>query len=163
MQCNSQAILRNDLEAFEHGAGRRRRQVAEGIAHEAFEAGDAAVDQSLQVLDGVLRKQAVEAVIDVRLLCRLLLEGKRLRVFRGRIDVGHLEHGGDAPCGRRRGSGLPVLLVRIAGLAEVDMHVDCPRQQMQAAGVEYFARARHGGLFADRQYAAVLDRDGGIE
>src|SRR5205823_1043076 len=51
MKRNSQAMLGDDLETLEHGAGRRRRQIAEGVAHEAFESGNAPLDQRLQLID----------------------------------------------------------------------------------------------------------------
>jgi hypothetical protein len=41
MKCNPQATLGDDLEAFEHGTRRGRGEIAEGIAHEAFEARNA--------------------------------------------------------------------------------------------------------------------------
>jgi hypothetical protein len=44
MEGNSHAMLGNDLKTFEHGAGGRRRQIAEGIAHKAFESGNSPVD-----------------------------------------------------------------------------------------------------------------------
>src|SRR5205823_1043071 len=64
MKRNSQAMLGNDLETLEHGAGRRRRQIAEGVAHEAFASGNAPRDQRLKLIDIVLREEAVEANID---------------------------------------------------------------------------------------------------
>ena len=39
------------------------------------------------------------------------------------------------------------------------VHVDGARQNMQAGGVEGFARRRHGFVGADRKNTAVLDRD----
>src|SRR5215510_16140076 len=48
MKGDSHAMLRDDLEAFEHGTGGRRRQIAESIAHKAFESSNSAVDQALQ-------------------------------------------------------------------------------------------------------------------
>src|SRR5215470_20057484 len=56
MKGNSHAMLRDDLEAFEHGTGGRRRQIAESIAHKAFESSNSTVDQSLQLIDIVLRQ-----------------------------------------------------------------------------------------------------------
>src|SRR5437867_11911547 len=74
MKRNSQAMLGDDLETLEHGAGRRRRQIAEGVAHEAFESGNAPLDQRLQLIDIVLREQAVATVIDLLYSCDLLFE-----------------------------------------------------------------------------------------
>src|SRR6516225_11430461 len=76
MKGNSHAMLGDDLEAFEHGAGGRRGQISEGIAHKTFESSNSAVDQGLQLIDVVLREQAIQTVIDMRFFCRLLFEGK---------------------------------------------------------------------------------------
>ena len=42
-----------DLEAFEHRAIRRRRQIAEGVSHEALEAADTVGHQVLKTVDVV--------------------------------------------------------------------------------------------------------------
>ena len=52
-----------------------------------------------------------------------------------------------------------VLLVRIAGIAEMHMHVDRAGQHVQAGSVERLARGRHRLVGADRDDVAVLDRD----
>ena len=163
MKRNSQAMLGDDLETLEHGAGRGRRQIAEGVAHEAFESGNAPLDQRLQLIDIVLREQAVETVIDVRFFCGLLFERKPLGRRGRRIDIRHLEHRGDAAHRGCRRAGLPILLVRVPGLAEVHVHVDCAWQQMKAACVERFPRARQRALLADGKYPAVFDRDRSIK
>ena len=78
MQRDALAGRRHHLEGFQHGAGRRRRDLAEGVAHVELEADHAALDQRRHVLDGVLAQQAVEAEIDMRLRGRdAVLGGER--------------------------------------------------------------------------------------
>ena len=72
MKRNPQAVFGDNLKTFQHGAGGRRRQIAEGIPHETFEACNSAFNQRFKLIDIVLGKEAVEAVIDVRFACRFL-------------------------------------------------------------------------------------------
>ena len=60
------AALRQDLEAFEDRTVGRCRQVAEGVAHEALEAGGAGVDQGFELVDVVFVEQGMDAEIDMR-------------------------------------------------------------------------------------------------
>ena len=53
-----------------------------------------------------------------------------------RVQVGHPEHGGDPAGRRRRGAGADVLLVDVAGLAQMDVHVHHPRQHPLVPGVD---------------------------
>ncbi len=71
MQRDAQAVAGDDLEPFQHGAGAGRGQVAEGVAHEALERGHPARGQRVQMLEVVLRQQAIQAVIHPRLARRL--------------------------------------------------------------------------------------------
>ena len=137
-----------------------RRQVAEGIADEGLEAGDAAREQLFQVVDGVVAEQAVDAEVDVGRFGRLLLQPQGLDGAGGRVGVGHLEHGRDAAaCGRRR-TGLPGFLVRIARVAEVHMTVDRARQEVEAVGAHFLARrAAHQVVVSDGDDVFTGDRD----
>ena len=160
MQRDALAGRRHDLECLQHRAGRGRRNFAEGVAHIELEADHAAVDQRADIGDGLLAEQTVEPVIDMRLgrgdgvlfrenLCR---SGRRNRVR-------HVEHSGHAAEGRRRRAARPVFLVRIAGIAEMHMHVDRAGQDMEAGGIERLARGRHRLLRADRENFSVLHGD----
>ena len=53
-----------------------------------------------------------------------------------RVEVGHPEHGGHSPGGGRGGAGADVLLVDVAGLAQVHVHVDHARQHPLAGRVD---------------------------
>ena len=161
VQRNALAGRRHDLEGFQHGAGRGRGDLAESVAHIELEADHAAGDQRRHVGDGVVAEQAVEAEIDAGFLRGDgVLGGKRRGVAGRRDGVRHVEHGGDAAERGGRGAARPVLLVRIAGIAEMDVNVDGAGQDMQPARVEGFRSRRHRGIGADRENAAVLDGDG---
>src|SRR5258707_12793658 len=152
MKRNSQAMLGDDLKTFEYGAGRGRRQMAEGVAHEAFEWGNASLDQRLQVIDVVLGEQPVETVIHVRFFCVLLFQRKRLGGRGRRIDIRHLEYG-RAPAHRGcGGASLPILLVRVTRLAGMHMDVYRSWQEVKNPCVERFPRPRPRTLPAGRQY-----------
>ncbi len=60
------AAPRQDFEAFEHRAIGRRRQIAEGVAHETLEAGGAGVDQGVELVDVVFVEQGMDAEVDMR-------------------------------------------------------------------------------------------------
>ena len=157
-------VWRDHLERFEHRAGRGRGNLAEGVAHIELEADHAAVDQRGNVLDRVLAEHGVEAVIDVRLLGRhLVLGGERFRRADGRDRVRHVEHGGDAAEGRRDRAAREVLLLRIAGIAEMHMHVDRAGQHVHAGDVDCLARWRHCVRAADAENLSVLDGDGRLD
>jgi hypothetical protein len=114
--------------------------------------------------DGVLAEQAIQAEIDTGFTGGdRVLGGQRLGVAGRRNGVRHVEHRGDAAEGRGRGSARPVLLVRIARVAEMHVHVDGAGQNVQAARIEGLARERHRLVGADRDDAAVLDRDAGCD
>jgi hypothetical protein len=118
------------------------QQAAGGRAHEDLH--PAAAGQGLQpgqLFDVLGRRADEEGVIDPGpALGPGELVGERLGVQRARPGVGHLENRGDtAQRGRRRAAG-QVLLVLHAGLAEVDLGVDDPRQDMQARGLDGLRR-----------------------
>ncbi len=159
MERDAQARWRDDLEAFQHRPGRGRGEVAESVPHEALEGVDAAGDEAGQFVDIVLGEQAVETVIDMglrggRLLLAQLHDGSRRR-----MRVRHLEHRGRAAHRRGGRAGAPILLVRVAGLAEMDMHVDRAGQQELARDIDRLPGRRHGSGGADQGDQAVLDRD----
>ena len=140
VQRDALAGLRHHLEGFEHRAGGGRGDLAERVAHVELEADHAGLDQRRHVLDRVLAEHGVEAVIDMRLLGRhLVLGGERLRRADGRDRVRHVEHGGDAAERRRDRAAREVFLLRIAGIAEVHMHVDRAGQDVHAGDVDGLA------------------------
>ena len=160
MERDTVAVLGHVFEALQHGAGGRRGQIAEGIAHETLEADDAAGDQVGQVFEVLFRQEPVDSEIDMRLFGGefvLLAQG-----FGGacrRVDVGHLEHGGHPAhrCGGR--AGAPVFLVGVAGLPEMDMGIDGAGQHVHAGGIQRFGCGRHCARVADSKDFAVPDRD----
>jgi len=120
MQRDALAGWRNHLESFQHGACRRRRNLAERIAHIELEADDAAGDEIGHVGDRVLAKQPIEAIVDMsRLAGELMFFRQNFLGADGRDGIGHIEDGGDAAIGCRRRSGAEVFLVRIARVAEM--------------------------------------------
>ncbi len=152
----------DDLEGFEHGAVAGGRQVAEGVAHEALEAGDAGLGERRQLVEVVLVEQPVDAVVDMRLAFGgVLLERQGVEVGGRRMGVRHLEHGRDAAARGRRGAGAPVLLVLVARLAEMHVAVDDAGQQVAALGIDGLGRRRHQVVGADRRDHAVADRQAG--
>ena len=132
MQRNTFSGARHRLEGFEHRAGGGRGNLAEGIAHVALEA-DHACRQRRHMLDRVLAEQAVEAEVHMCFLGRhLVLGGEDIGCAGRRNRIRHVEHGGDAAerCCRR--AAREVFLVRIAGVAEMHVHVDRAGQHMHA-------------------------------
>ena len=158
------AAAREDLEALEHRAVGGRRQVAEGVAHEAFEARDTGVHQGLELPDVVLVEQPVDPIVDVglRLGDRLLL-AQRFNGPGGRPGVRHFEDGGHAAAGGAPGPGLPVLLVVVAGRAEVDVGVDRTGEDVLAGRVDRLASGWERVARADRDDRLGGDRDGCLE
>ena len=96
----------------------------------------------------------------MRLLgCHVVLRRKNLGRAGRRDRVGHVEYRRDAAEGGCRGAAREILLVRITGIAEVHVHVDCARQHVHPRSVESLTRMRHRRLVADRDDAAILDGD----
>ena len=129
-------------------------------AHEHLDAGGARQALQLGDVGGVLpRSTDPEGEVAMHAVARPRhLVGER-RLARGeRIGVGHLEHGGDAAEHRRPRAGFEVLLVGQAGLAEMHLGVDDAGQEVEAAGVDLFARARAGEV-ADRADSPAGDAD----
>ena len=151
-------MARDDLEPFQHRAGRGGGQIAEGVAHKAFEADHAARDQVFEIGEIFLAQQAVKPVIDMRLGGgeRMLLRKLDL-ARRRRIDVGHFEYGRHTAHRGGGGPRLPIFFVCVAGLAEMHMRVDGAGQDMHAGRVERFRRRRHRRIVADGEDLAVLD------
>ena len=77
MDHGAYAQRRQDLKAFEQSAVGGRGQVAEGVADKGLEAAHAAFKQLLQVGDGVVAQQAMNAVVHIGRLRRLELERQR--------------------------------------------------------------------------------------
>ena len=111
-------------------------------AHEHLDAGAAGQPFELgQVLGVVARAADEEGEIAMHPVMRALhLVGHRLRAGGQRIGVRHLEHRGDAAHHRAARSGLQVLLVGEAGLAEMHLGIDHAGQDMQAAAIDGLGR-----------------------
>jgi hypothetical protein len=151
MQRNSLAGRCDNLESFQHRAGRRRGNLAERIAHIELETDDAAAHQFGNMRDRVVAEQSVETEIDASLARRdFMLGGKRLRIPRWRNGVRHVEDGGDAAEGGGCRSARPIFLVGITRIAEMDVDIDGARQNMQTGGVKSLQSRRHRFVSADR-------------
>jgi hypothetical protein len=73
----------------------------------------------------------------------LLAQGAQLRrVVEHRIGVGHRHHGDETAGRRGAGAGVEVLLVLLAGRAQVDVRVDEARQQVAALAVDHLGARR---------------------
>ena len=163
MKRNSLPGRGDHFERLEHCAGRWRRDLAESVAHVELKADDR-LGELRHMPDRVFAEQPVKAEIDMRLLgCHLMLGRQDLRRARRRDGVRHVEHGGHAAEGRRRRAGGEILLVRIAGIAEVHVHIDGAGQHVQALRVERLARWRHRLIGADRDNDSILDGNAGID
>ena len=76
----------------------------------------------------------------------------------GRRDlVGHVDDGGDAAANRGGRPSREVLLVRYAGIAEVDVGVDQAGQDVQTGGVDDLLAVRQCVVGADSDDLAVGD------
>ena len=124
---------------------------------------DAAGDQSGELGDVVLGQQAVEAEIDIGLLCGCLLGAQLHHAAGRRMGVRHLEDRGRAAHGGGGGAGLPILLVRVAGLAEMDMDVDRAGQDVQAGDIHHLLRRGHRCSGTDGEDYTILDRHVGAK
>ena len=138
MQRNALAGRRHDLERFEHGAGGRRGDLAERVAHVKLEADDAAVDE-LGDMSRSCPRQADRRGQNQRTPCLAAMACLAASACGGagrRNGVRHIEHRGDAAERGRRGPGPPILLVRIARIAEMHVDVDGAGKDVQAGRVE---------------------------
>ncbi len=162
VQRDPQAVARDDLEPLQHRARGGRGQVAEGVAHEALEGVGAGRDQPVELAKVVLREQAVEAEIHAGFPRRLLLRTQLQGRARGRVRVGHLEHGRRAAHGG--GAGAPILLVGVARLAEMHVHVDGAGEEVEARDVHHLLRLRQRRAGREqRLHQPVPDRHVGAE
>src|SRR6185369_15434560 len=93
----------------------------------------------------------------------LELGGENLGCGNRRNRVRHVEHSGDAAEGRRARAALEVLLMGIAGIAEVHMHVDRAGQHVHPGDINGLLRGWHCVKRADRQNFAVLDRNRSVD
>ena len=155
---------RQDLEPLQHRPVGRRRQVAEGVSHEALEPAHPGARQIFEVVYVVLVEEAVNPIIDMGLpLGARLLVAQRLQRARRRMGVRHLENRGGSAAGRRRRAGLPVLLVVVSGFAEMDVAVDRARKDVQPTGVDGLARRRGHLAGGDADDPLAVDRDVGLD
>ena len=76
--------------------------------------------------------------------------------IQGRFGVGHASHGGETAGDRGGRAGGDRFFTRLAGLAQVHVHIDEAGRD-ERAGRFHDARVRGGEMFADRDHDAVLD------
>ncbi len=88
----------------------------------------------------------------------LELVGKLVRLGRGRLGIGHFEHGGDATEHRTARSRFQIFLPLHARLAEMNLAVDHPGKDMQTGAVKHLAGGSLGEI-ADLDDLAVTDAD----
>ncbi len=135
-----------------------RRGVVSG--HEELGAGGDRTVQAGQQFRVLGVHADVEGVVGQRVaLDHVGLVGHGLRGQRRRQGVGHVHHRGEAAGDRGPAAVLPVLLVRQAGGAEVDVGVDEARQDIVVAGV-HAGHGRGGGvLVGEGGDASAGDQD----
>ena len=160
VQRNSLSRRSNGLKTFQHLARGRRRNAAERVAHVQLEADRADVDQFRHPLDRGRTQHSVKTKVDMRLL-RGHFEFRRedFAAVDGRKGIGHIEDCRDAAERSGKRSRSEVFLVRIAGIAEVNMVVDRAGQQVQPVRIQRFLGGGHRLCVADRYDNAVLDRN----
>ena len=134
-------VCGHDLEGFEHRAGRRRRDFAEGVAHVELEADHAAVDQLRHVARSCPRRAARRGRnrhAPSRPRSCASRRGRRAVPVAGMV-FGMSNTVVTPPNAAAAVPLCPVFLVRIAGVAEMHMHVDRAGQDVQAGCVDGFA------------------------
>ena len=146
-----------DFERIEDRAVRRARHQGILAAHVELERHRAGLGHGLELAGVVLADVAVDAEIDHGLPLRdfELLQhrfGSRGR----RVGVRHIEHRGDAADRRGLRRAGPGFLVGEAWLAEVHVHVDGTRQDVEAARVDALPGRRHRFRGADGCDLAAL-------
>ncbi len=92
-----------------------------------------------------------------------VLGGQDFRRAGRRDGIGHIEDGRDAAEGRSGGAAFPIFLVRIARIAEMHVHIDGARQDMQTAGVESLRACGMASAAPTGQHAAILDRQARVD
>ena len=93
----------------------------------------------------------------------LLLDADLLGIFGRRDLVRHVDDGRDAAADRCGRAGREVLLVRHAGIAEMDVGVDQAGQDVQAGGVDRLLAVRQRVVGADRDDLAVGNGNAALE
>ena len=123
MQRDPFAGRRHDSKHFQHRAGGRRRDLAEGVAHVELETDDAAGGQFRHVLDRVLAQQSIKPEVDVRFLgCPCGACQRECSAFRWAGMVFGMSNTVVTPPNAAAAVAREVLLVRIAGIAEMDVY-----------------------------------------
>jgi hypothetical protein len=158
---------------LDHGQSHARRG-GQGLAHDAvFEDGVAVVGDGhcaggldgRIVVDGLALRSARGRGdgkdANGRAALRRLHPAGNLRRVVHRDGVGHGRNGGESARRGRRRAGGDGLLVALAGLAQVDVHVDQAGRDGQAGGVQNFGAV---GLLqlagaGDLGHAAVLEQN----
>ena len=132
------------------------QHVPRARSHEDLDSGGAR--RLLQLGQVVGRGADVEAVVHHAAALRPgELRGERGDRDRLRDGVGHLQERGHAPGRARPAPRAQVFLVRESGIAEVDLVVDHPGQQVKSRRVHHLVRAAvRGG--ADRRDPRVVDQ-----
>ena len=54
-----------------------------------------------------------------------------------RIGIRHTQHAGHAACQRSSGAGIDILFMRLAGIAEMNVHIKQSRQDGKSRAVDY--------------------------
>jgi hypothetical protein len=171
MQRDAQPGCGDQLESFKHRSRRGRRQVAERVAHEAFERVGTRFDKPGNLIDVVFCKKPVETEIHAGLPGAFLLLPEFGDRARWRVGVGHLEHRGHPAHCRSLRACAPVFLVGVTRLAEMHMHVDAAGDEVMAGHIDHLgslsqcSRGANGGdqLSGDRDvgsFASVFMNDG---
>ena len=142
-----------------------KRAVDIGLARRAIgehclEGNDAGVPQRCQRIVIARMNRGLERKVDIR----TSLAGFARKVESGnRIDrrarIRHAHHRGDAADGRRRASARKILLLRLAGVAHVDVSIDEARKQQPLARVDHDVGRRSIGAGKARGDTAVSRDD----
>ena len=142
----------------------REGQVADGLAEEDLVAHRSDPGHGQDLVGVGLHHHAQQREIQQRLLLgQPLLLLHLLGMGHRRDRVGHVHHAGDAPGDGGAGAGAEVFLVGHAGLAEVDVPVDQPGQDMLAPGVDLAGAFRQRVVGADGHEFFVVDGDTAVE
>ena len=119
-----------------------QQQRAGGRTQERLDAAHAGHFLKLGQRPDILRRRAgIESMVAIHAslgACQLVFD--RRAAGGGRIGVGHLEHRGDPAQDRGQAAAGQVLLVAIAGFAEMHLGVHHAGQHMQALGIEQLGR-----------------------
>ena len=161
VQRDALAGRRHHLESFEHRAGRGRGDLAERVAHVELEADHAGLDQRRHVLDRVLAEHARRGR-NRRAPFRPPSRAWR-RAPPAVPTVGIVFGMSNTVVTPPKAAAMvplrEVFLLRIAGIAEVHMHVDRAGQHVHAGDIDGLASRAASRRRADAEDFSVLDGD----